>query len=267
MWTKLGFGRHEDKILPQLVFSDPDYFFWAYEKRVFIDKGSLEQEAEKIFERATQIRIPPKGGERRVAEYVLYSPDGTFGVLQLVPVSQARHEGSPALRFDVIDLRIVRQIKKYDKGGGKRLIRTVKFHLFGSETVRLTAKRCASFFEYDRNFVLSSQPAPRSEVLQPKWICEECREPIKGIEDGCVEWIRSDGVDSGFRLVHYRHASPNGNCYRYRRQAGRRNLSLRDFLEDPRSMDQISPQHREKLFQKLGGRWFRLASWVAQQSR
>jgi hypothetical protein len=28
-WLQLRFGKHEGKTLPQIVLSDPDYFFWA----------------------------------------------------------------------------------------------------------------------------------------------------------------------------------------------------------------------------------------------
>jgi hypothetical protein len=54
--------------------------------------------------------------------------------------------------MDVIDLSVPYQIKKYDKAGGKLLVRAVKFHLFGSVRARLTAKRCAAFFDDERNF-------------------------------------------------------------------------------------------------------------------
>jgi hypothetical protein len=35
VWIPLWFGKHKGKTLPQVVFADPDYFFWAIEKRKF----------------------------------------------------------------------------------------------------------------------------------------------------------------------------------------------------------------------------------------
>jgi len=28
-WSTLPFGKHKGKTLPQIVFADPDWFFWA----------------------------------------------------------------------------------------------------------------------------------------------------------------------------------------------------------------------------------------------
>jgi len=42
-WSILPFGKHKGKTLPQIVFTDPDWFFWAMEENVF--KGPLKREA------------------------------------------------------------------------------------------------------------------------------------------------------------------------------------------------------------------------------
>lgn len=33
-WTALEFGRHTGRSLPQVMFADPDWFFWAVEAGV-----------------------------------------------------------------------------------------------------------------------------------------------------------------------------------------------------------------------------------------
>ncbi len=43
-WTELPFGKHKGKTLPQVVFSDPDWFYWAVEKNIFKSKD-LKKEA------------------------------------------------------------------------------------------------------------------------------------------------------------------------------------------------------------------------------
>jgi hypothetical protein len=30
-WAKIGYGKHTGKTLPQIILSDPDWFFWALE--------------------------------------------------------------------------------------------------------------------------------------------------------------------------------------------------------------------------------------------
>ena len=34
-WIKLEFGKHRGLTLPQIMFCDADYFFWAYATGVF----------------------------------------------------------------------------------------------------------------------------------------------------------------------------------------------------------------------------------------
>ena len=36
-WSELPFGQRREKTLPQVVLSDPDWFFWAIEKDAFQD--------------------------------------------------------------------------------------------------------------------------------------------------------------------------------------------------------------------------------------
>ena len=58
-WTKLWFGKkHKGKTLPQIMFKDPDWFFWAIEKGVFKNKGKLGEEAWEIYQKARKIKIP-----------------------------------------------------------------------------------------------------------------------------------------------------------------------------------------------------------------
>jgi hypothetical protein len=49
-WVSLNFGKHAGKILPQIILSDADWFFWALNKGVF--KGRLANEAAKLVQRA-----------------------------------------------------------------------------------------------------------------------------------------------------------------------------------------------------------------------
>ena len=44
-WTELNFGKHAGKSLPQILFADPDWFFWAVDNNVFANRPALSQEA------------------------------------------------------------------------------------------------------------------------------------------------------------------------------------------------------------------------------
>ncbi|MGV8120691.1 MAG: hypothetical protein AB2L14_13105 [Candidatus Xenobiia bacterium LiM19] len=152
-YSKLDFGRHAGKTLPQIIFSDPDWFFWAWDQDIFKDKGILDDEAEDLYWKARNIRIP---GENMEVEYFIHRPTIKFSRMQIVPATKPEHQGSsPAFRKDRIDLVIPRRITKYDKLGCKNLIHNAKYYLFGSSHIRLTRKRCDEFFENMDNFLSS----------------------------------------------------------------------------------------------------------------
>jgi hypothetical protein len=150
-WSTVNFGKHSGKTLPQIVFGDPDWFFWAIEENVF--KGPLSREARLINERARAILIPNGNAGDFLAEYFVHPPTGKFAHMEIVPASRPQHEGpSPTFRKDVIDLSVPRQIAPYDKLGCKTLISSVKDVLFGSKSARMTPERCAAFFDDPTNF-------------------------------------------------------------------------------------------------------------------
>jgi hypothetical protein len=154
-WTVLQFGKHKGKTLPQILFSDPDWFFWAIEKNIFEGKGPLEREAQEINYKARNIKIPSKEGKDLVAEYLIHAPTGKFGSMVIVPRDRSLHQGSsPASRKDVIDLSFPREIAGYDKLGCGNLLLSVKHHLFGDRHCRMTRQRCEAFFEDDSNLVM-----------------------------------------------------------------------------------------------------------------
>jgi len=153
-WKVVNFGKYKGKgkTLPQIVFDDPDWFFWACENNVFKNDGKLKGEADEMFKKATRIKIPQSGEQRLISEYFIHPPTGKFATMHLVPESQPPHTGSsPAFRRQVIDLSIPRQIAPYDKLGAGNLVSQVKGILFGQKG-RLTKRNCEEFFDNDDNF-------------------------------------------------------------------------------------------------------------------
>ena len=151
-WTILSFGKHKGKILPQILFQDPDWFFWAYRTDAFESRG-LGQEAAGIYKKACAIKIPQKGSEKLVAEYCFEPKTGKFADLELVPSSRPCHIGSSrCIRKDVINLKVPIAAKKYDKLGCKLLVSSLKHYLFGDRRYTMTKKRCEEFYDDDSNF-------------------------------------------------------------------------------------------------------------------
>lgn len=151
-WTTLSFGKHEGKSLPQVLFVDPDYFFWAIEKDA-LKTSQLKSEATQLFYKATHIRVPQTGHGKMLVDHYIHRPTMKYSHFEVVPEDRERHAGaSPTLRADVIDLRVPRQIAKYDKTGNKSLIASLKHHYFGSKSARMTRARCEEFFDNPDNF-------------------------------------------------------------------------------------------------------------------
>jgi len=153
-WSELSFGEHKGKSLPEVIFSDPDWFFWAYEQKMF--KGAQQDEAREIYRKSTRIKIPQKGPETLVAEYAKPHADSRMVDLEIVTQSQPQQPGGArTFRRNVIDLSVARELKGFDKIGCRILVKQVKSYLFGSRNYKMTKQLCEDFFDDDSNFELS----------------------------------------------------------------------------------------------------------------
>ena len=152
-WETLTFGKHSGKTLPQILFTDPDWFFWAVESGVFNKRAHLASEAAILNTRARNIKIPPSEHKAPVVEYLIHHPTMKFSHFDIVPSERNLHEGSsPAFRSSVIDMSVPRQVAPYDKLGCKSLIASLKYYLFGSKSARVTKERAEAFFADAANF-------------------------------------------------------------------------------------------------------------------
>jgi hypothetical protein len=149
-WTTIGFGKHKGKTLPEVIFDDADWFFWAYEDDIF--KGALAREIREVYRRARAVRIPEQDGQRRLVEYRFHPKNGKFTTMFLIP-------DGPIFECQtvspVIDFYVPRACCKYDKTGCKNLVLAFKAIFFGNQSHRLSKKAREDFFSDDANFVLS----------------------------------------------------------------------------------------------------------------
>lgn len=155
-WTVLDFGKHKGKTFPQVMFTDPNWFFWAHENQIFKDRGRLRIEANEVFHKSTKIKIPQKEGEETlVAEYGIHPLSNNSVGFELVEQSRQPHQGSTKVfRRSVIDLSIPRQIEGYDKMGYKIFIANIKYYLFGDTKTKMTKKKCEEYYSTGSNFEL-----------------------------------------------------------------------------------------------------------------
>jgi hypothetical protein len=147
-WTTLNFGTHKGKSLPQIIISDPDWFFWAVANGAFT--GTLVAEADDLVEKATAIKIPKRHSKRWRVEY-RYEDSGSFLGFEFVKANS--HCGHHLTRLPHLDLSCVRRGKAYDKKGGRNLLRD--FRRFCLCKKSATKRRCEKFFSNSKNFVRS----------------------------------------------------------------------------------------------------------------
>lgn len=153
IWTHLEFGKYKGKTLPQVLFADPDWFFWAVESDAFKSRPNLAAQAQDLFRKATRIRVPQSGSETLVAEHYIHAPTMKYSHFILVPEDRPSHQGSsPTMRGALIDMSFPRRIAKYDKTGSKMLLASLKEVWFGSKSARMTKERCEQFFDDATNF-------------------------------------------------------------------------------------------------------------------
>jgi hypothetical protein len=140
-WTTLRFGKHAGKSLPQVVLSDPDWFFWAIKEDIFW--GPLANEARELAHKACHIKIP-KPDPRRWRVAYLIEADGLFRGFEIVPM-----DGTDTCSHgSYLDLSFPRRLRSYDKLGYKLMLKHFRSY-FGW---RLTRANCEAFFNADGNF-------------------------------------------------------------------------------------------------------------------
>jgi hypothetical protein len=126
-WRTLRFGKHAGKSLPQVVLSDPDWFFWAIEEDIF--RGPLADEARDLAHKACHIKIPKPDPHNWRVGYLIEA-DGLIRGFEIVPNSRT----NACSHGTFLDLSYPRRFKAYDKLGYKLMLKSFRSY-FG---LRLT---------------------------------------------------------------------------------------------------------------------------------
>lgn len=153
MWRVVDFGKWESKgkTLPQILVSDPDWFFWAVEKDIFVKKGSLASEAQTLNRRAKSIKIPANQAPKDCVQY-WFMPDGQFARIDLIQSNQPAHHGSShEERRGYLNLSAPRSVKNYDKLGGRQILKGFKYYWLDDKA--FTKARVEEFFSNQDNFL------------------------------------------------------------------------------------------------------------------
>ena len=153
IWKTINFGKHEGKTLPQVLFTDPDWFFWSMDKGIWKNKNSsLQEEFYFIYERAKKIAIPDNENGDLVIEY--NESNGSLYGFDIVEKDAPPHMGSTRTYrgSSLLNLEIPRNRKGYNKQGYKHFMSDFKSKILKKPKVKFTKKLCESFFEDESNF-------------------------------------------------------------------------------------------------------------------
>jgi hypothetical protein len=152
MWSTVQIGKHQGKTIPQIILSDPDYFFWAIEQDNFF-RGRLATEARDSRSKIRRIKIPKSNPHDWLIEY-WWAHDGKFARFDIIESNRPPHAGSSfTLRKRHLDFAVVRESKHYDKLGYRLFLDSFKYHFLGKTSARITKAVAEKFFDTPSNFV------------------------------------------------------------------------------------------------------------------
>lgn len=157
-WTPIQFGKYRGQTLPQLVFTDPDWFFAAYAAGSFDTSPALRVESALVFQRARNIRIPGDQNRPMVAEYVfLPSLDrfSHFHIMDQCKVNQ--NQSASVIRKPIIDMAIPWERNPFDHYGCRQLLLSMKLYIFGSRTFAVKRELAERFIDDESNFLLATE--------------------------------------------------------------------------------------------------------------
>jgi hypothetical protein len=150
-WSVVPFGKYAGRTLPEIILTDPDWFFWVLPKLY----GRLETEARDLARKARAIKIPKRLGKKLEVEYRYEFDNRSVLGRRFCGFAFVNGEARPSqwkTRLPYLDLALPLREKKYNKRAGRILIQDFRLNYFGKHK-RLTKKRCEKFFTNERNFI------------------------------------------------------------------------------------------------------------------
>lgn len=149
-WTTIAFGKHQGKSLPQIMFTDPDWFYWAKAKGLFDNNLQLTNESSELLRKSANIALPEIDGETQHVEHYIHYPTMRYSHFILVPECRQLHAGSsPVIRQDRLDMSVPSSISKFDKLGHRNFLKSFRAYILPG---RISQNRAEQFFSEDANF-------------------------------------------------------------------------------------------------------------------
>ena len=154
-WLDLRFTKYKGRSLPEIIFLDPNWFFWSCEQKIF--KANINEmlvsQADSLFKKATHIKPPFIGKGRPVVQYFVNQRNGKFAQIKVVSdtIMPSELGVTPIFTKTAIDWSIPRNLNFNDKEGTESIVRRTKILYFGVD-FHMSRARAEEFFDDDRRF-------------------------------------------------------------------------------------------------------------------
>lgn len=150
--------RHFDwkgKTFPQIIFNDPDWFFYCYHRGDFNNNPSQKSQADFVYNRARNIKIPNNEHANLKAEYVFLKKNAKFIRLDIITNETTQvDESTLVICIKHIDMLVIMQSLRFNKVENSLKLKQIKYILFFSNNYSMTKNRSEKFFSNPDNFIL-----------------------------------------------------------------------------------------------------------------
>jgi hypothetical protein len=155
-WSTLRFGKHQGKSLPEVILTDPGWFYWAYSNSIF--REPLNEEAGEIASSASRIK-PPKDDWKNWRIHYQISEDKRLLDFSVIDAQTVSHLPQNGVVSEHLDLSLPARLR--DCGHRTRydlMLKSTYRHYFGGSEP--SGSDCEWFFHNFRNFLTSENVSP-----------------------------------------------------------------------------------------------------------
>lgn len=151
-WDTINFGSHCSRTLPEIMFKNPDWLYWAADNPN-IRQRLNRRELHRIRARSDRIRIPCRADQPMAVRYK-FDLDGTLVSVELVPREGCGLDSGKILTSTAIDMSLIHWVKLRGRVNTRKFMAWTRWILLGTKSRDVDRGTCEAFFDDDSNFVL-----------------------------------------------------------------------------------------------------------------
>jgi hypothetical protein len=151
-WRRFNFKKHRAVTMPELIFKDPEYFYWLAKRPDLV--GHLEHQLNIVADRAAHIFPPDKAPDQFEFAIRLNRSGGLKKISVKRNLRPNSRQGTDLIRLKHLDLGIIDHFDNRQESGAI-LIAFLKASFFDDPDADLRARQCEAFFEEDAYFDLT----------------------------------------------------------------------------------------------------------------